>query len=167
MWKNHLCWNAQSQVRACHVTSWILTSALFFSTGTMTFPTIAFWGLNIMLMMVDSTGKPSFITRYRIQMDKNNPVCPALNLSQYLLQFHFMRILSLSHFFLTPELVCANDSPLPRLLLLLLGILMTLRYRHLLLLPSTCVRLCTDCVKDTKASVYVVTKWTASTIDTL
>ncbi|TKS83132.1 Fatty acid hydroxylase domain-containing protein 2 [Collichthys lucidus] len=51
-------------------------AALFFF-GTMTFPTIAFWGLNIMLMMVDSTGKPSFITRYRIQMDKNNPVDPA------------------------------------------------------------------------------------------
>ncbi|KAG8008511.1 Fatty acid hydroxylase domain-containing protein 2 [Nibea albiflora] len=51
-------------------------AALFFF-GTMTFPTIAFWGLNIMLMVVDSTGKPSFITRYRIQMDKNNPVDPA------------------------------------------------------------------------------------------
>lgn len=37
-------------------------------------PTITFWLLNALLLVVDTTGKPSFITRYRIQVDKNNPV---------------------------------------------------------------------------------------------
>lgn len=44
------------------------------STGTMLLPTITFWLLNGLLLVVDTTGKPSFITRYRIQVDKNNPV---------------------------------------------------------------------------------------------
>lgn len=38
-------------------------------------PTLTFWGLNALLLVVDSTDKPAFITRYRIQLDKNNPVC--------------------------------------------------------------------------------------------
>ncbi|XP_051955324.1 fatty acid hydroxylase domain-containing protein 2 [Xyrauchen texanus] len=50
--------------------------ALFF-IGTMLVPTLSFWLLNVLLMVVDSTGKPSFITQYRIQMDKNSPVDPA------------------------------------------------------------------------------------------
>lgn len=41
----------------------------------MFLPTLTFWGLNALLLVVDTTGKPSFITRYRIQLDKNNPVC--------------------------------------------------------------------------------------------
>lgn len=49
-------------------------------------PTLTFWGLNALLLVVDTTGKPSFITRYRIQLDKNNPVCetPVLSLSSAL-----------------------------------------------------------------------------------
>jgi len=50
-------------------------AALFFS-GTMTVPFVAFWVTNGLLLLVDMTGKPSFITRYRIQVDKNNPVDP-------------------------------------------------------------------------------------------
>lgn len=46
----------------------------FFSTGTMLIPTVAFWVPNSLLLWADTTGKPSFITRYRIQVDKNNPV---------------------------------------------------------------------------------------------
>ncbi|XP_077596215.1 fatty acid hydroxylase domain-containing protein 2 [Stigmatopora nigra] len=49
--------------------------ALFYM-GTMLVPTIVFWGFNGLLLLVDTTGKPSFITRYRIQADKNNPVDP-------------------------------------------------------------------------------------------
>lgn len=41
----------------------------------MLLPSLTFWGLNALLLVVDTTGKPSFITRYRIQLDKNNPVC--------------------------------------------------------------------------------------------
>lgn len=37
-------------------------------------PFAAFWGSNLLLMLVDYTGMPNFITRYRIQVDKNNPV---------------------------------------------------------------------------------------------
>lgn len=40
----------------------------------MLVPTLSFWLFNALLMLVDTTGKPSFITRYRIQPDKNNPV---------------------------------------------------------------------------------------------
>ncbi|TWW75085.1 fatty acid hydroxylase domain-containing protein 2 [Takifugu flavidus] len=50
--------------------------ALFYF-GTMLLPSLTFWGLNALLLVVDTTGKPSFITRYRIQLDKNNPVDPA------------------------------------------------------------------------------------------
>ncbi|KAJ8348008.1 hypothetical protein SKAU_G00265970 [Synaphobranchus kaupii] len=49
--------------------------ALFFM-GSMILPTASFWVFNALLMLADSTGKPSFITRYRIQADKNNPVDP-------------------------------------------------------------------------------------------
>lgn len=51
-------------------------ASLFF-LGTMLAPTLAFWGSNALLLWVDITGTPSFITRYRIQLDKNNPVDPA------------------------------------------------------------------------------------------
>ncbi|KAG1924689.1 fatty acid hydroxylase domain-containing protein 2-like [Pimephales promelas] len=53
-------------------------AALFF-IGTMLVPTLSFWLFNALLMLVDTTGKPSFITRYRIQPDKNNPVPSCLN----------------------------------------------------------------------------------------
>ena len=42
--------------------------------GTMLVPTASFWLLNGLFMLSDSTGKPTFITRYRIQQDKNSPV---------------------------------------------------------------------------------------------
>ncbi|KAM7374675.1 hypothetical protein PAMP_007320 [Pampus punctatissimus] len=48
-----------------------------FCFGTVLIPSLAFWGLNALLLLVDTTGKPYFITRYRIQVDKNNPVDPA------------------------------------------------------------------------------------------
>ncbi|XP_034539120.1 fatty acid hydroxylase domain-containing protein 2 [Notolabrus celidotus] len=50
--------------------------ALFYM-GTMLLPTLTLWLSNGLLLLVDTTGKPSFVTRYRIQMDKNNPVDPA------------------------------------------------------------------------------------------
>lgn len=40
----------------------------------MLVPTVSFWLLNALFLIADATGKPSFITRYRIQQDKNNPV---------------------------------------------------------------------------------------------
>lgn len=40
----------------------------------MVVPMLVFWGTNALLLLVDVTGKPQFITRYRIQVDKNNPV---------------------------------------------------------------------------------------------
>ncbi|XP_061755081.1 fatty acid hydroxylase domain-containing protein 2 isoform X2 [Nerophis ophidion] len=50
--------------------------ALFYM-GTMLVPTVVFWGFNALLLLVDTTGRPAFITRYRVQVDKNNPVDPA------------------------------------------------------------------------------------------
>ncbi|XP_055004290.1 fatty acid hydroxylase domain-containing protein 2 [Boleophthalmus pectinirostris] len=48
-----------------------------FTLGTMLVPTVVFWLTNALLLFVDITAKPSFITKYRIQQDKNNPVDPA------------------------------------------------------------------------------------------
>ncbi|XP_051536604.1 fatty acid hydroxylase domain-containing protein 2 [Myxocyprinus asiaticus] len=66
----------QTQWMKLHVTFSGNEPALFF-IGTMLVPTLSFWLLNVFLMVVDSTGKPSFITQYRIQADKNSPVDPA------------------------------------------------------------------------------------------
>ncbi|XP_029439989.1 fatty acid hydroxylase domain-containing protein 2 [Rhinatrema bivittatum] len=45
-----------------------------FSLGALLIPTLAFWFFNAILMVIDITEKPSFITRYRIQLGKNSPV---------------------------------------------------------------------------------------------
>ncbi|KAM9313191.1 fatty acid hydroxylase domain-containing protein 2 [Gastrophryne carolinensis] len=42
--------------------------------GAIVVPSFCFWILNALLMTADLTGKPSFITRYRIQLGKNDPV---------------------------------------------------------------------------------------------
>ncbi|XP_041049210.1 fatty acid hydroxylase domain-containing protein 2 [Carcharodon carcharias] len=51
---------------------WVL-----FFLGTMVIPTLSFWILNGLLLIVDATGKPQLITRYRIQRGRNDPVEPA------------------------------------------------------------------------------------------
>ncbi|XP_058483923.1 fatty acid hydroxylase domain-containing protein 2 [Solea solea] len=63
----------QNQWSRLYVTFEGHEAALFY-LGTMLMPTLVFWIPNALLLFVDVTGKPSFITRYRIQMDKNNPV---------------------------------------------------------------------------------------------
>ncbi|XP_062358187.1 fatty acid hydroxylase domain-containing protein 2 isoform X1 [Cinclus cinclus] len=45
-----------------------------FLTGAALVPALAFWGFNGILLVADITGKPTFITRYRIQLGKNDPV---------------------------------------------------------------------------------------------
>ncbi|OCT88310.1 hypothetical protein XELAEV_18016944mg [Xenopus laevis] len=47
-----------------------------FCLGTMLIPTLSFWIFNAILMLIDLTGKPYFITKYRIQLGKNEPVDP-------------------------------------------------------------------------------------------
>ncbi|XP_061473441.1 fatty acid hydroxylase domain-containing protein 2 isoform X1 [Rhineura floridana] len=47
---------------------------LNFLLGTAVVPGLVFWSFNGILMVADVTGKPSFITRYRIQLGKNDPV---------------------------------------------------------------------------------------------
>ncbi|KAK0131154.1 Fatty acid hydroxylase domain-containing protein 2 [Merluccius polli] len=49
-------------------------NAAMFYLGTMLAPFLTFWFTNGLLLLVDLTGRPSFITRYRIQVDKNIPV---------------------------------------------------------------------------------------------
>ena len=44
-------------------------------------PALCFWGFNGLLLMVDTTGKPTFISRYRIQLGKNEPVSVTAALS--------------------------------------------------------------------------------------
>ncbi|XP_078509809.1 fatty acid hydroxylase domain-containing protein 2 isoform X2 [Lissotriton helveticus] len=45
-----------------------------FSLGTLVIPSLTFWFFNALLMVMDATGKPTAITRYRIQLGKNSPV---------------------------------------------------------------------------------------------
>ncbi|XP_009902895.2 fatty acid hydroxylase domain-containing protein 2 [Dryobates pubescens] len=45
-----------------------------FLLGAALMPGLAFWCFNGLLLVADVTGKPTFITRYRIQMGKNDPV---------------------------------------------------------------------------------------------
>ncbi|NWY12354.1 FXDC2 protein, partial [Aphelocoma coerulescens] len=45
-----------------------------FLFGAALVPALAFWGFNGILLVADITGKPTFITRYRIQLGKNDPV---------------------------------------------------------------------------------------------
>uniref|UniRef100_A0A672U5M9 Fatty acid hydroxylase domain containing 2 n=1 Tax=Strigops habroptila TaxID=2489341 RepID=A0A672U5M9_STRHB len=47
-----------------------------FLLGAALVPCLAFWCFNGILMVADVTGKPTFITRYRIQLGKNDPVDP-------------------------------------------------------------------------------------------
>ncbi|XP_008070910.1 fatty acid hydroxylase domain-containing protein 2 [Carlito syrichta] len=50
---------------------WIL-----FIIGATQLPVLFFWGFNGLLLVVDTTGRPHCITRYRIQPGKNEPVDP-------------------------------------------------------------------------------------------
>ncbi|XP_028839182.1 fatty acid hydroxylase domain-containing protein 2 [Denticeps clupeoides] len=82
--RNSLMWHLQSFWGASGdfwQTQWSKLLLLFqgkeaslFFVGTMLVPTGMFWLFNGIFMLADTTGKPSFITRYRIQLDKNNPV---------------------------------------------------------------------------------------------
>ncbi|KAA8586643.1 hypothetical protein FQN60_000479 [Etheostoma spectabile] len=71
-----------------------------FYLGTMLVPTLVFWGTNALLLLVDTTGKPSFITRYRIQVDKNNPVAPVK-------VFHVMKTVLFNYLFISGPMVVA------------------------------------------------------------
>ncbi|XP_004737809.1 fatty acid hydroxylase domain-containing protein 2 isoform X2 [Mustela nigripes] len=42
--------------------------------GATQVPVLFFWAFNGLLLVVDTTGKPNFISRYRIQVGKNEPV---------------------------------------------------------------------------------------------
>uniref|UniRef100_F7C783 Fatty acid hydroxylase domain containing 2 n=1 Tax=Ornithorhynchus anatinus TaxID=9258 RepID=F7C783_ORNAN len=66
-------WQAQWEklFHAFEGKEWIL-----FYLGATLIPTLCFWGFNALLLVVDTTGKPNFIARYRIQEGKNDPVDP-------------------------------------------------------------------------------------------
>ncbi|XP_023569030.1 fatty acid hydroxylase domain-containing protein 2 isoform X1 [Octodon degus] len=59
-----LLWNFEGK-------EWIL-----FITGAALVPGLLFWAFNGLLLVVDTTGKPGCIARYRIQQGKNQPVDP-------------------------------------------------------------------------------------------
>uniref|UniRef100_A0A2K6FV53 Fatty acid hydroxylase domain containing 2 n=1 Tax=Propithecus coquereli TaxID=379532 RepID=A0A2K6FV53_PROCO len=48
---------------------WIL-----YIIGATHVPALCFWSFNGLLLVVDTTGKPKCISRYRIQVGKNEPV---------------------------------------------------------------------------------------------
>ncbi|XP_047412122.1 fatty acid hydroxylase domain-containing protein 2 [Sciurus carolinensis] len=66
-------WQAQWErlLSAFEGKEWIL-----FILGTTQVPCLIFWAFNGLLLVVDTTGKPNFISRYRIQAGKNEPVDP-------------------------------------------------------------------------------------------
>nr|AFK11127.1 uncharacterized protein C5orf4-like protein [Callorhinchus milii] len=45
-----------------------------FLLGTLVIPTLVFWLFNALLTMVDLTGKPRAVARYKIQIGKNQPL---------------------------------------------------------------------------------------------
>uniref|UniRef100_A0A8D1LPC8 Fatty acid hydroxylase domain containing 2 n=1 Tax=Sus scrofa TaxID=9823 RepID=A0A8D1LPC8_PIG len=45
-----------------------------FILGATQVPVFFFWSFSGLLLVVDTTGKPNFISRYRIQVGKNDPV---------------------------------------------------------------------------------------------
>nr|KAF6446710.1 fatty acid hydroxylase domain containing 2 [Rousettus aegyptiacus] len=49
---------------------------MLFMMGATQVPSLFFWSFNGLLLVVDTTGKPNFISRYRIQVGKNEPVDP-------------------------------------------------------------------------------------------
>ncbi|XP_028638345.1 fatty acid hydroxylase domain-containing protein 2 [Grammomys surdaster] len=49
---------------------------LLFILGVVLVPALCFWGFNGLLLLVDTTEKPTFISRYRIQRGNNEPVDP-------------------------------------------------------------------------------------------
>ncbi|XP_075365639.1 fatty acid hydroxylase domain-containing protein 2 isoform X2 [Mycteria americana] len=62
-------------------TTWLKFCYLFegkewsiFLFGAALVPSLVFWCFNGIFMVADVTGKPTFITRYRIQLGKNDPV---------------------------------------------------------------------------------------------
>ncbi|NWU93047.1 FXDC2 protein, partial [Upupa epops] len=81
---NSLSWYAQAIWEAlghfCQ-TAWLSLYYQFggdkwtiFLFGAVVVPSLAFWCFNGILLVADVTGKPVFITRYRIQLGKNDPV---------------------------------------------------------------------------------------------
>ncbi|XP_006894793.1 PREDICTED: fatty acid hydroxylase domain-containing protein 2 [Elephantulus edwardii] len=64
-------WQAQWEklLSAFEGKEWIL-----FTIATTQVPGLFFWLFSGLLLVVDTTGKPNFISRYRIQMGKNDPV---------------------------------------------------------------------------------------------
>jgi hypothetical protein len=46
-----------------------------FVTATTVITTAAFWVPNLFMLYMDLTGRPKFLTQYKVQTDKNVPVC--------------------------------------------------------------------------------------------
>lgn len=47
---------------------------LSFFVGTVVFTSAVFWLINIFFIVLDVTGKPAVLLRYKVQPDKNRPV---------------------------------------------------------------------------------------------
>ncbi|XP_042553547.1 fatty acid hydroxylase domain-containing protein 2 [Dipodomys spectabilis] len=62
---------------------------ILFFTGSGLIPALIFWAFSGILLVVDTTGKLNFISRYRIQVGKNEPVDPVkLRQSIYTILFN-------------------------------------------------------------------------------
>lgn len=71
----------------------------FPTLGATQVPSLLFWSFNGLLLVVDTTGKPNFISRYRIQVGKNEPVDPVK------LRQSIRTVLFNQHFITCPVLV--------------------------------------------------------------
>ncbi|XP_015103933.1 fatty acid hydroxylase domain-containing protein 2 isoform X1 [Vicugna pacos] len=66
-------WQAQWErlLSTCEGQEWIL-----YILGAIQVPFLVYWSFSGLFLVVDTTGKPNFISRYRIQVGKNEPVDP-------------------------------------------------------------------------------------------
>jgi len=53
----------------------IVINFVFFFIATVIVSCSVFWFFNILLMILDLTGRPQCLLRYKIQEGKNQPVC--------------------------------------------------------------------------------------------
>lgn len=69
--------------------------------GSFIVISLTFWSFNGFLFFLDLTGRPQFLTKYRIQPDKNQPVEKKKLISAILLVAFNLNVLSLPFFYLT------------------------------------------------------------------
>lgn len=70
----------------------ILVQLIFIVLGTQAITIIAFWTANLLFMLLDLSGRPQYLHKYKIQEEKNVPVSLCYVICKLnILVFHFFR----------------------------------------------------------------------------